>query len=220
MLLLTNKIPAWVCFYEQKRFKLFHHCSYKKIYKICISIIILSQVVATNNLIILDKKLQSTRRDNEISMRQASLLTVVTKHKKSLFKMSYELCKRIRRMLKRNRTNCCTNKDTYNKLEDRVMCMNAGWLFVERCNVIFRQGIILEETDTYSENPATIELQILALAIKTGNTIPDIDLEIQEYTKRPRRNAVFEIKSEERTGLPMVLKHHLQFKHIQNYGII
>ena len=51
----------------------------------------------------------------------------------------------------------------------------------------------------------------------TATTKLDGKQQVNEYLKRPRRNAIFVTTEEERAGLKLVLRYYIQAQSIKNY---
>ena len=100
-----------------------------------------------------------------------------------------------------------------NKRRDTISQMNAGCVLIQRS--------ASPKIERHSIEPS-LAITITAkqhdiLFNEKGEQ--KIEKEINNYLKRPRRNAVFVMTDEERTGLKLVLKHYLQAQHIRQYII-
>lgn len=104
----------------------------------------------------------------------------------------------------------------YKNLNDTTTNINAGWMFVDRCKNIMKYKPTTPE-NFLKRN--TGEAYLFSMDTSTIDN-KDTESKINDYKQRPRRNAIFELTCEERIGLPLLLKYHIQFKTIQNYGIL
>ena len=164
-----------------------------------------------------DKNNQDCDTSTESMVQQNDKLKIV-------FKLACGLCSRLRKGLKKydkNEKRCqqkgvkSVQTDDSTKLflkgskkEKKIERMNAGCVLIERSGCT-------AETSTPTKTS-------LAITIRK-NTVPTpeeqcVGEEINEYLKR-RRNAVFVMTEEERTGLKLVLKHYLQSQNIRQYII-
>lgn len=150
---------------------------------------------------------------------------------KVVFKLACGLCSRLRKGLKKydkidqRRGVKSVQKDETTKLfhkgskkEKKIARMNAG------CVLIERSGSNVEKKNKPTKTTAASATSLAITISKHHNTSPttsherDVSEEINEYLKR-RRNAVFVMTEEERTGLKLVLKHYLQSQNIRQYII-
>lgn len=103
------------------------------------------------------------------------------------------------------------NKDSYRhkQLNETKYYVDAGQYFIERCDSIIRAN----DNRKIKKNSSKSNLNRLSgISLKSYNEIG------QQRAKR--RNAIFELSEDERVGLSLVLKTHIQTRRLLDYGML